>query len=345
MKFNGILSAFSSDLAVDLGTANTRIHAKGHGVVLNEPSIVAVRKMNGSHSKAIAFGTEAKDMQGKTPADITLVHPIRDGVIADFEAIAALLKFLIRKIHGRHQFVKPRIVFAVPNAITEVEKRAIRETAEMVGARAAMLVNGPVAAAIGAGMPVADATCSMIVDIGAGKTEAAAISLLGIVYCQAIQSSGNHMDFAISQHVKNTYELLVGDSTAEIIKQQLSCRSESNRMDQQIEIRGRDPHTGIPKTMTIAARDISQAIAGQIDAIARLIKIVLEKIPPELSADVIDRGITLTGGVALLGNLSRYLGQELCLNVKIAPDPLCAGVVGAARLLADEQLLQRAALE
>lgn len=345
MKFNGIISAFSSDLAVDLGTANTRILVKGKGVVLNEPSIVAVKKVNGSRSKAIAFGSEARDMLGKTPADITLVHPVRDGVIADFEAIAALLKYLIRKVHSRHHFVKPRIVFAVPNAITEVEKRAIRETAEMVGARTAALVSGPVAAAIGAGMPVADATCSMVVDIGAGKTEAAAISLLGIVYCQSIQSSGNRMDFAISQHVKNAYELLVGDSTAEIIKQQLSCGSESNRSDQQIEIRGRDPHTGIPKTVTIAARDMWRAIAGQIDTIVRLIKIVLEKIPPELSADVIDRGITLTGGVALLGNLGRYLGQELCLNVKIAPEPLSAGVIGAVRLLEEEKLLQRASLE
>jgi rod shape-determining protein MreB and related proteins len=345
MKFNGIMGAFASDLAVDLGTANTRIYIKGKGIVLNEPSIVAVRKGNESRSKAIAFGLAAKDMQGKTPADITLVRPVRDGVIADFDEIAALLKFFIRKVHSRYKFVKPRIVFAVPNAITDVEKRAIRETAEMVGAREAPLVSGPIATAIGAGMPVTDATCSMIVDIGAGKTEAAAISLLGIVQCRSIQSSGDRMDFAISQHIKNSYDLLVGDQTAENVKEQLSCCSDGDQTDERIEIRGRDPNTGIPKTLTIATRDMWKSISGQIDAVARLIKIVLENIPPELSADVIDRGITLTGGVAKLRNIGRYLGKELCLNVNVAAEPFSTTVLGAGRLLEEDKLIERVSLE
>lgn len=345
MKFNGIMGVFSSDLAVDLGTANTRIYVKGKGIVLSEPSIVAVRTINESRSKAIAFGLEAKDMQGKTPADITLLRPIRDGVIADFEAIAALLKFFIRKVHSRYKFVKPRIVFAVPHAITEVEKRAIRETAEMVGAREAPLVSGPIATAIGAGMPVTEATCSMIVDIGAGKTEAAAISLLGIVECRSAQFSGDQMDFTISQYIKNSYDLLVGEQTAENIKTQISCFSDSDRPDEQIEIRGRDPHTGIPKILTIPTREIWKSISGQVDSIARLIKTVLENIPPELSADVIDRGIILTGGMAMLRNLGRYLGKELCLNVNIAMEPLSTAALGAGRLLEEDMLLERVSLE
>ena len=345
MKFNGIMGVFSSDFAVDLGTANTRIYVKGKGIILNEPSIVAVRTISESRSKAIAFGLEAKNMQGKTPADITLIRPIREGVIADFEAIAAMLKFFIRKVHSRYKFVKPRIVFAVPHAITEVEKRAIRETAEMVGAREAPLVSGPIATAIGAGLPATDATCSMIVDIGAGKTEAAALSLLGIVQCQATHSSGDQMDFTISQHLKNSYDLLVGEHTAENIKAQISCFGDSDRPDEEMEIRGRDPHTGIPKILTIPTQEIWRSMSGQIDSVARQIKTVLENIPPELSADVIDRGITLTGGVAMLRNIGRYLGTKLCLNVKIAADPLSTAVLGAGRLLEEDKLLERASID
>jgi rod shape-determining protein MreB len=344
MKFSGLMGAFSSDFAVDLGTANTRIYARGRGIVLNEPSIVAIRMVNGLRSKAIAFGSEAKDMQGKTPADITLVHPIRDGVIADFEAIAALLKFFIRKVQSRHKFLKPKIVFAVPNAITEVEKRAIRETAEMVGVREAPLVSGPIAAAIGAGMPVMDATCSLIVDIGAGKTEAAAISLLGIVQCRSIPSSGDKMDFIISQYLKNSYDLLVGEHTAENIKSHISCLTGSGHSSTRIDIRGRDTNSGIPKILTVPVQEMWASITGQIDAIATEVKTVLENIPPELSADVIDRGIILTGGVAMLDSIGHYLAKDLCINVAIAAEPMSSAVMGAGHLLEQEGLLPRVSI-
>ena len=332
----------SSDLAVDLGTANTRIYTKEKGIVLNEPSIVAVAVNEGSADKAIAFGMEAKEMQGKTPENIKIVRPIREGVIAEFDAIAAMLKFFIGKVHSRYKFVKPRIAFAVPQGITEVEKRAIRETAEMVGARETYLVSGPIATAIGAGLPVTEAICSMIVDIGAGKTEAAALSLLGIVQCQSSKASGDRMDFAISQFIKNRYQLLIGDLTAESIKTRIGSAAADPA---KIEVKGRDPNTGIPKVVEIETSEICESIAGQIDAVAQLIKGVLEKIPPELSADVIDKGIMLTGGVALLGQLRQSLQSEISLIMNVASDPMAAAVLGAGQLLEKDELLPRAIIE
>ncbi len=332
----------SSDLAVDLGTANTRIYTKEKGIVLNEPSIVAVAVNEGSADKAIAFGMEAKEMQGKTPENIKIVRPIREGVIAEFDAIAAMLKFFIGKVHSRYKFVKPRIAFAVPQGITEVEKRAIRETAEMVGARETYLVSGPIATAIGSGLPVTEAICSMIVDIGAGKTEAAALSLLGIVQCQSSKASGDRMDFAISQFIKNRYQLLIGDLTAESIKTRIGSAAADPA---KIEVKGRDPNTGIPKVVEIETSEIWESITGQIDAVAQLIKGVLEKIPPELSADVIDKGIMLTGGVALLGQLRQSLQSEISLKMNVASDPMAAAVLGAGQLLEKDELLPRAIIE
>jgi rod shape-determining protein MreB len=342
MKLSGIMGHLSSDLAVDLGTANTRIYTKEKGIVLNEPSIVAVAVNEGSADKAIAFGMEAKEMQGKTPENIKIVRPIREGVIAEFDAIAAMLKFFIGKVHSRYKFVKPRIAFAVPQGITEVEKRAIRETAEMVGARETYLVSGPIATAIGAGLPVTEAICSMIVDIGAGKTEAAALSLLGIVQCQSSKASGDRMDFAISQFIKNRYQLLIGDLTAESIKTRIGSAAADPA---KIEVKGRDPNTGIPKVVEIETSEIWESIAGQIDAVAQLIKGVLEKIPPELSADVIDKGIMLTGGVALLGQLRQSLQSEISLIMNVASDPMAAAVLGAGQLLEKDELLPRAIIE
>lgn len=342
MKLSGIMGHLSSDLAVDLGTANTRIYTKEKGIVLNEPSIVAVAVNEGSADKAIAFGMEAKEMQGKTPENIKIVRPIREGVIAEFDAIAAMLKFFIGKVHSRYKFVKPRIAFAVPHGITEVEKRAIRETAEMVGARETYLVSGPIATAIGAGLPVTEAICSMIVDIGAGKTEAAALSLLGIVQCQSSKASGDRMDFAISQFIKNRYQLLIGDLTAESIKTRIGSAAADPA---KIEVKGRDPNTGIPKVVEIETSEIWESIAGQIDAVAQLIKGVLEKIPPELSADVIDKGIMLTGGVALLGQLRQSLQSEISLIMNVASDPMAAAVLGAGQLLEKDELLTRAIIE
>lgn len=341
MKITGIMGHLASDLAVDLGTANTRIYVKGKGIVLSEPSLVAVRTEECLPLKAIAFGQEAKDMQGKTPGHIDIVRPIRDGVIADFEAIAAMLKFFIRKVHSRYKFVKPRIAFAVPHAITEVEKRAIRETAEMVGAREAPLLSGPITTAIGADLPVTEAACSMIVDIGAGKTEAAAISLLGIVHCRSAKASGDRMDFAIAQHIKHDYQLLVGEQTAEIIKTRFGAVNASERHPDVIEVKGRDPHSGIPKTVEIETAGVWRSLSGQVETVVHLTKEVLEQIPPELSADVIDRGIMLTGGVALLDKLGRRLGEEIGLKVNIAREPLSSAVLGAGKLLENDDLLQR----
>jgi rod shape-determining protein MreB len=345
MKLTGIIGHLSSDLAVDLGTANTRIYAKDKGIVLNEPSIVAVAVSEGSADKAIAYGFEAKDMQGKTPGHLKIVRPIREGVIADFDAIAAMLKFFISKVHSRYKLVKPRIAFAVPHAITEVEKRAIRETAEMVGARETFLVSGPIATAIGAGLPVREAICSMIVDIGAGKTEAAAMSLLGIVQCQSTKASGDRMDFALSQFIKNRYQLIIGDLTAENIKTKIGNFDATTQVPGKIEIKGRDPNSGIPKVVEIETTAIWKAIAGQIDAVVQLIKAVLEKIPPELSSDVIDKGIMLTGGVAMLGNLRQALGAEIGLKVNVASEPMSAAVLGAGYLLESDDLLPRVTID
>lgn len=345
MRLSGIMGHLSSDLAVDLGTANTRIYAKEKGIVLNEPSIVAVAINEGSADKAIAFGMEAKEMQGKTPEHIKIVRPIREGVIAEFDAIAAMLKFFIGKVHSRYKFVKPRIAFAVPQGITEVEKRAIRETSEMVGARETYLVSGPIATAIGAGLPVTEAICSMIVDIGAGKTEAAALSLLGIVQCQSSKASGDRMDFAISQFIKNRHQLLIGDLTAEGIKTRMGSATADAPCPEKIEVKGRDPNTGIPKVVEIETSEIWESITGQIDAVAQLIKGVLEKIPPELSADVIDRGIMLTGGVALLEQLRQMLQSEINLIINVASEPMSAAVLGAGQLLEKDELLPRVIIE
>lgn len=345
MKLTGIIGHLSSDLAVDLGTANTRIYARDKGIVLNEPSIVAVAVNEESADKAIAFGLEAKEMQGKTPGHIKIVRPIREGVIADFDAIAVMLKYFIGKVHSRYKFVKPRIAFAVPHAITEVEKRAIRETAEMVGARETFLVSGPIATATGAGLPVKEAICSMIVDIGAGKTEAAALSLLGIVQCQSTKASGDRMDFAISQFLKNRYQLLVGDLTAEIIKTRIGSSNNTAQLTGKIEIKGRDPNSGIPKVVEIETAVIWQSIAAQVDAVVQLIKVVLEKIPPELSADVIDKGIMLTGGVAMLDNLRQILRSEIGLTVNVAPEPMSAAVLGVGHLLESDDLLPRVTID
>jgi rod shape-determining protein MreB len=335
---------FSSDLAVDLGTANTRIYLKGKGVVLNEPSLVAIDMGRASRSRALAFGLEAKEMQGKTPGDIQIVRPMREGVIADFDAIAAMLQHFIRRVHGRFKFVKPRIAFAVSNGITEVEKRAIRDTAELAGAREALMIAGPIASAMGAGLPISDAVGSMIVDIGAGKTEAAALSLLGIVHCRAVKASGDAMDFAISQHLKTQEQLLIGEQTAEAVKTCIAYPEVAAAGILPIEVKGRDPNSGIPRVVEVAPQRMWSAVAGQLEAIVLLIKSVLEQVPPELSSDIIDRGIVLTGGVAQMPGLDRYFSDQVGLPVRLAPDVLASTVLGTGKALESEDILRRLAV-
>ncbi|MFA7167119.1 MAG: rod shape-determining protein, partial [Desulfoplanes sp.] len=307
--FDSILGLFSNDLAIDLGTANTLVYVKGKGIVLNEPSVVAVRTDGRMKNKVLAVGLEAKNMLGRTPGNIVAIRPMRDGVIADFEVTEAMLRYFIHKVHNRRAFVRPRIVIAVPSGITQVEKRAVRESAESAGAREVFLIEEPMAAAIGAGLPITEPICNMVVDIGGGTTEVAVISLAGIVYSRSIRVAGDKMDMAIMQHIKRKYNLLIGERTAEIIKMTIATAYPDSEHLETIEVKGRDLVSGIPKILTIDSEEIRMAIAEQVDAILETVKIALEQTPPELAADIVDRGIVLTGGGGLLKNLDKLLRE------------------------------------
>jgi rod shape-determining protein MreB len=338
MFLDPILGWFSNDLAIDLGTANTLVYVKGKGIVLSEPSVVAVRKNARDRNRVLAVGRDAKMMLGRTPGNIVAIRPMKDGVIADFEITEAMLRHFIRKVHNRRSLIRPRIIVCVPSGITPVEKRAVRESAESAGAREVYLIEEPMAAAIGAGLPITEPICNMVVDIGGGTTEVAVISLAGIVYSRSVRVGGDKMDEGILQYVKRNYNLLIGERTAEIIKTTIgnAYPGEVETMD----VKGRDLVTGIPKIISINSDEVRQAIQEQIDSIVATVKTALEQTPPELAADIVDRGIHLTGGGALLKNLDVLLHQETGLPIKITEDPLATVVLGSGRALDNLDILK-----
>jgi rod shape-determining protein MreB len=343
MFFDPILGWFSNDLAIDLGTANTLVYVKGRGIVLSEPSVVAVRKNARDRNKVLAVGREAKMMLGRTPGNIVAIRPMKDGVIADFEITEAMLRHFIRKVHNRRSLIRPRIIVCVPSGITPVEKRAVRESAESAGAREVYLIEEPMAAAIGAGLPITEPICNMVVDIGGGTTEVAVISLAGIVYSRSVRVGGDKMDESILQYIKRTYNLAIGERTAEIIKTTIgnAYPGEMETMD----VKGRDLITGIPKIITINSDEVRQAIQEQIDTIVATVKTALEQTPPELAADIVDRGIFLTGGGALLKSLDILLHQETGLPIRITEDPLSTVVLGSGRALDNLHILKEVMLD
>src|SRR5210317_1601424 len=337
---DGILGIFSNDLAIDLGTANTLVYVKGKGIVLSEPSVVAVRTDSRAKSKVLAVGAEAKRMLGRTPGNIVATRPMRDGVIADFDVTEAMLKHFIHKVHNRRKLVRPRIVIAVPSGITQVEKRAVRESAESAGAREVFLIEEPMAAAIGAGLPITEPTCNMVVDIGGGTTEVAVISLAGVVYTQSVRVAGDKMDSAIIQYIKRKYNLLIGERTAEVIKTSIGNAYPDPQNLETIEVKGSDLASGIPTILSIDPEAIRISISEQIDAIVETVKIALEQTPPELSADIVDRGIILTGGGALLKNLDRLIREETSLPVTVTEDPLSTVAMGSGKALDNLEILK-----
>src|SRR5213083_1072059 len=332
-----MLSLFSSDLAIDLGTANTCVYARGKGIVVNEPSIVAINKVNG---RVEAVGKEAKEMLGRTPGNIVAIKPMKDGVIADFEVTEKMLAHFIKKAHNRTMWVRPRIVIGVPSEITQVEKRAVKDSAYRAKASEVYLVEEAMAAAIGAGLPITEPHGNMVVDIGGGTTDIAVISLAGIVYSKAVRVAGNEMDDAIISYIKRKYNLLIGERTAEAIKIELGS---AYPLDEPLsyEVRGRNLIEGIPKTITMTDEEIREALADSIATIINAVRVALERTPPELSADIVERGIVLTGGGALLKNLDKRLSIETGLPVSLADDPLASVVLGTGKMLSDFDLLKR----
>jgi rod shape-determining protein MreB len=332
MILNPIFGWLSNDLAIDLGTANTLVYVRGNGIVLDEPSVVAVRRNGRGGNKVLAVGQEAKMMLGRTPGHIEAIRPMKDGVIADFEVAEAMLRYFIKKANNRRTLIRPRVIACVPSGITQVEKRAVRESAESAGAREVFLIEEPMAAAIGAGLPITEPTCSMVVDIGGGTTEVAVISLAGIVYSKSVRVGGNHMDEAILQHIKQKYNLLIGDQTAELVKTTIGNAFPNNKVEH-MDIKGRDLVLGIPKIIGINSDEVREAISDQLQTIIETVQIALEQTPPELAGDVVEEGITLSGGGALLKNLDKLLYEETGLPIAIAEDPLSNAVTGSGKAL------------
>lgn len=330
---------FSNDLAIDLGTSNTLIYVRNKGIVCNEPSVVAVEKDSRGTRRILAVGREAKDMIGRTPGAVNAIRPIKDGVIADFEVTEAMLRYFIGKTHNRRALVKPRIVVCVPNAITEVEKRAVRESAESAGAREVYLIEEPMAAAIGAELPVADPSGNMIVDVGGGTTEVAVISLAGIVYSRSIRVGGDKMDEAIIQHIKRRYNLLIGERTAEEIKIQIGNAYPFEEV-RTMTVKGRDMIAGVPRNVEISSEEIREALAEPITGVIETVRVSLERTPPELAADIVDKGIVLTGGGALLSNLDALLREETGLPITISENPMSSVVLGSGKVLEQLELLK-----
>ena len=329
---NRIIGSFSTDLAIDLGTANTLVYVKGKGVLLSEPSVVAVKKDARGGKKVLAVGAEAKKMLGRTPGNIEAIRPMKDGVIADFEITEAMLRHFISKVHNSRRLVRPRIMICVPTGITQVEKRAVKESAQSAGAREVYLIEEPMAAAIGANLPITEPTSNMVVDIGGGTTEIAVISLSGIVYAKSVRIGGDKMDEAIQQYLKRKYNMLIGESTAEEIKIRIGSAYPMENEGEMV-VKGRDLVTGIPQNRTISAEEVREAISEQVEGIVQGVRIALEQTPPELAADIVDRGIVLTGGGALLRGLDKLLQHETQLPITVVDDPLTAVVLGSGRAL------------
>ena len=341
MPMNFMYNMFSSDLAVDLGTANTLIYVKGRGVVSSEPSVVAI---NSNTKEILAIGQEAKNMLGRTPANISAVRPMKDGVIADYEKKKKMIRYFILKVHNRRSLVRPRMVICIPSGVTQVEKRAVKDSAIQAGAREVYLIEEPMAAAIGAGLPIQEPSGNMVVDIGGGTTEVAVISLSGIVYANSVRVGGDEMDDNIVNYIKRQYNLLIGTATAEDLKIKLgSAFPLENEI--KTEIKGRDLVTGIPKTIEISDSEIREALKEAIAKIVDAVRIALEQTPPELSADIVDRGIVLTGGGALLKNLDKRLSHETGLPIIVSDDPLKAVALGSGKVLDDIELLKKVAVE
>jgi rod shape-determining protein MreB len=336
-----ILGWFSNDLAIDLGTANTLVYVKGKGIICNEPSVVVIRKDN---KKVVAVGAEAKKMLGKTPSDIIAIKPLKDGVIADFDTAEEMLKYFIKKVHNRRSFVTPRVIIGVPSGITQVEQRAVKDAAQASGAREVYLVGEPIAAAIGVGLPVGEPSGNMIVDIGGGTTDIAVISLDGVVYSKAVRVGGDRMDEAIIAYIKRRYNLMIGDRTAEQIKIDIGSAYNTGNEQRVMEIKGRDLISGIPKTATVSEVEIREALSEPVNMILDTVKIILENTPPELAADIVDRGIVLAGGGALLRGLDLFIREKTGLPVIVAEDPLTAVARGVGKMLDELELLKRVAL-
>ncbi len=338
--FKSLIGFFSTDLAIDLGTANTLVYQKGKGITISEPSVVAVYSAKGGYAKPLAFGKQAKEMIGKTPSNIIAIRPMKDGVIADFSMAEAMLKYFISKAHNRRIMIRPRIVICIPSGVTEVEKRAVHESAISAGAREVYLMEEPIAAALGADLPINEPSGNMVVDIGGGTTEVAVISLGGIVISQSIRIAGDKMDEAIISYLKKKYSLLIGDNTAEQIKMTIGNALPS-KSESVMEVKGRDLVKGIPITVNISSEEAREALNEPIKAIIEAIRLTLEKTPPELAADISDRGIVLTGGGALLKNLDNLISQETGLPVILSEDPLSAVVLGAGKTLDNLELLKK----
>jgi rod shape-determining protein MreB and related proteins len=340
MPLASLLRYFSKDLAIDLGTANTLVFASGQGIVVREPSVVVVNKIT---NRIVAVGSEAKEMLGRTPGNIESIRPMKDGVIADFEVTERMLEHFIKKAHGRKMYVHPRIVIGVPSEITQVEKRAVRDSAMRAGASEVFLVEQAMMAAIGAGLPIEEPSGNMIVDIGGGTTDVAVISLAGTVYSRSVRIAGNEMDVGIIQYLKRKYNLLIGERTAEMIKIELGS-AYPLKEELKLEIKGRDLVEGVPKTLAISDEEIREALAEPVATIVEAVRMALERTPPELSADIMDKGIVLSGGGALLRNLDQRLRDETGLPVVLAEDPLASVVLGTGKVLSDIDLLRKVSI-
>jgi rod shape-determining protein MreB len=339
MLLSRLFGRFSSDMGIDLGTANTLVYVKGRGIVLTEPSVVAIKK---GTNKILAVGEEAKRMLGRTPGDIVAIRPLKDAVIADFEVTENMLRYFIRRVHNRKALISPRIVIAVPSGITAVERRAVEDSAMHAGAREVHLIDEPMAAAIGLDMPVHEPAGNMVVDIGGGTTEVAIISLAGVVFCKSVRVAGDEMDEAVVQFLRRNYNLMVGERTAEMIKIAIGA-AVPLKEPLVMEVKGRDMVAGLPKTLTINSEEIREALSEPISTIVEAVRISLERCPPELSADLVDRGIMMTGGGALLRGLNKLIAKETGLPVHIAEDPLSAVAIGTGKALDQIRFLREAA--